>query len=478
MLVPLYLHAVGPRIYGAWLASAEVLVWIQATDFGVPNLMIQRIASAFARNDRSLAAEWFAAGIVVLTLIGVAIGLVGVAISAALPTWVGVAPDESALLTKAFLVGIIAACAALIANGFVGLARAIQDTYFLSAALVVSAIAGLFTSLTLILAGWGLWAIPLGLVARAAIGLAAALIFAVHAWRVDFRVPFRIERGILTELLTTSPIIALGGLSYTLMSQCEIVLVAVLIRPEVAVVYALTRRAADLGRSLVDMIGFASYGGIAHLISSVDRLIARTSYARVLALHLSCAVAVAAAYLAVNHSLLLVWVGTSVAGGVGLIFLMSIQAVALGHSYLINLMYRATGRVLEGSLYLVIEALVRVPLMAVMLLMFGLAGVPVAAATTAIVSGILVRRRTFTQLGGGSTRVHSFRIWTARALMASIATALALLVVVPRWSYVVIVGVLISVGGGLALVSVDPRLRPLVSSAARRFAPVFASARS
>jgi O-antigen/teichoic acid export membrane protein len=477
ILVPLYLHAIGPRLYGAWLASAEVLVWMQATDLGIPNLMIQRIASAYARNDRRLAAEWFVAGMLVLTLISVLIAAAGIAIALVLPGWVGAPADQSAVLSKAFFVGLIATCVTLIANGFVGLARAIQDTYFLSASLVISALAGLVTSLALVLNGWGLWAIPLGLVARAAVGFAAALFFGVHAWRADFGLPFRIRRRIVNELLKTSPMTAIGGISYSLMSQCEIVLVAVFIGPEIAVVYALTRRAADFGRSIVDMIGFASYGGVAHLSSSVDQATVRTTYGRLLALHLAFALAIGAAYLAVNRSLVSVWVGPSTAAGIGLIFVMSIQSVVLGHSYLINLLYRATGKVVEGSTYLVMEALVRVPLLAIMLLLIGLPGLPIAAIATALASAILVRRQTFRELGGERSQGDAVAIWTVRALVVGFAAALSLAVFVPRWPYVLITGILILVIGGLALVSVDSRIRPLIGSAARQLLPAVVSSR-
>lgn len=471
VLVPLYLHATGPRLYGAWLASGEVLVWMQAMDLGIPNLMIQRIASAYGRNERSRAADWSATGIFVVAIISVLIGGAGVLIALALPGLVDAAPADRALLSGSFAVGTLATCGTLLANGIVGMARAIQDTYFLSAALVVSALAGLITSLVLILNGWGLWAIPLGLVARAAVGLGAALIFAVYVWRVHFAVPFRIVPGILKELLTTSPVTALGGISYTVMSQSEIVLVATLVGPELAVVYALTRRAADLGRSFVDMIGFATYGGVAHLMSSADAETVRRIYGRILALHLACAFAVGAAFLAVDRSLLNVWVGPSFAGSLGLIFLMAIQSIVLGHSYLLNLQYRAVGRVVEGSLALVIEALVRVPLLATMLLLVGLPGLPIASTATAFASAVIVRRRTVRQLGGQPITARAPAVWTVRALISGVAATLAVAVLMPRWSYVLITGTVIFAGGCLALIWVDPRLRPILGSTARQLLP-------
>jgi len=479
LLVPLYLNAVGPHLYGAWLASSEVLVWLQAMDLGIPNLMIQRIASAYGGNDRRRAADWFAAGILVLGLVSLVIGLAGVAVSLLLPAWIGATPEESAVLSSCFLVGTVATCITIFANGFVGLSRAIQDTSLLSATLIASAVVGLLTSLALILAGFGLWAIAFGLVARAGVGLSGALLFGIHAWRTDLGVPFRVDRGIASELLTASPVTALGGISYAVMSQSEIVLVAALVRPELAVVYALTRRAADLGRSLVDMIGFATYGGVAHLLSSSDRPSARITYARILGLHLSCSVAVASAYLAVNRSLLEVWIGPSLAGGIGLIVVMAIQSIVLGHSYLINLLYRATGRVIEGSVALVVEALVRIPLLAISLLAVGLPGLPIAATATALTAAVLIYRRTLQELDREHPREPPAAgfVWLARAVLVGLAAAVALTVLVPHWSYVVVAAIVITLGGCLILLGVDPMLRSALRPATREFLQIVTFAR-
>jgi O-antigen/teichoic acid export membrane protein len=479
LLVPLYLNAVGPHLYGAWLASSEVLVWLQAMDLGIPNLMIQRIASAYGGNDRRRAADWFAAGILVLGLVSLVIGLAGVAVSLLLPAWIGATPEENAVLSSCFLVGTVATCVTIFANGFVGLSRAIQDTSLLSATLIASAVVGLLTSLALILAGFGLWAIAFGLVARAGVGLSGALLFGIHAWRTDLGVPFRVDRGIASELLTASPVTALGGISYAVMSQSEIVLVAALVRPELAVVYALTRRAADLGRSLVDMIGFATYGGVAHLLSSSDRPSARITYARILGLHLSCSVAVASAYLAINRSLLEVWIGPSLAGGTGLIVVMAIQSIVLGHSYLINLLYRATGRVIEGSVALVIEALVRIPLLAIFLLAVGLPGLPIAATATALTAAVLIYRRTLQELDSEHQRAPTavVLVWLLRALLFGFAAVVALTVFVPQWSYVVVAAIGIALGGCLVLLGVDPMLRSALRSATGQFLQVVTFAR-
>jgi O-antigen/teichoic acid export membrane protein len=434
---------------------------MQAVDLGIPNLMIQRIAAAHGGGDRPIAAGWFASGLFVLGLVGAIVAGAGLLISLILPGLFGVTDSEAEVLRGCFLLGTIASCATIFSNGFVGLSRAVQDTAFLSGMLVVSALVGLVSSVALILAGWGLWAVAVGLVARAAVSLAASMAFGISAWRREFGVPFRIERAVVRQLLAASPVTAIGGVSYALMSQSEILLVASLARPELAVVYALTRKAADLGRSLVDMIGFATYGGLAHLIGGPQRNRARRVHTQILSLHLSAAVAVAAAYLAVDRSLVASWVGADFFGGTPLLFLMALQSVVLGHSYLINLLYRATGRIIDGSLALVIEALVRLPLLGGLLLVLGLPGLPIAAIATAATSAFIIQRRTASELGGvGKPAFWSTsQVTVGRLGLLVVGGSIALGVYAPSWLYVVLGGGAVGLVGGLVLLLIDPLLR-------------------
>src|ERR1700687_510821 len=143
LLIPLYLAAVGPKLAGAWLASGEILVWMQAMDLGIPNLMIQRIAAAHGRGDRRDGARWFASGLLVLGLVSAVIALAGVLISLSLPSLLGVVGPEAEVLRGCFQLGTVASCATIFGNGFVGLSRAVQNTAFLSGMLIVSALGGL-----------------------------------------------------------------------------------------------------------------------------------------------------------------------------------------------------------------------------------------------------------------------------------------------------------------------------------------------
>ena len=460
VLVPLYLQAIGPRLYGAWLGSGDILVWMQAFDLGLPNLMIQRIGAAYGRQDLRSVAECFAAGMAALALVALVVVAGGLAISRPLPRWMGLVGTEAEILQRCFVVGTTATALNIFSNSIVGFSRGIQRTTFMNGVTVASGLVGFGVSLGLVLTGWGLWAVALGLVARSGISLIGSVIFAAVSLRGDLSRHFRVRRAVLREFLVVSPATALGGISYAVMTQSEVALTAVLLRPELAVVLSLTRKALDMARGLVDAIAFSTYGGFAHLVTSEQRHRALQVHAEIHGLRLSLAVAMASAYMAVNASLLSVWVGRDQYGGPLLTILMAAQFIVVGSSFLMNYLYRATGQVMRGSLALFIESVTRVPLMIGLLLWVGLAGVPIAGIVTSGVFGWLAYRWTRGEVQSFSDPPPPFsvRAKAGQIVVLGIGALACVLVRCETWIYVLVAGSAIAIGGGIALLYLDPSL--------------------
>ncbi len=312
------------------------MVWMLAFDLGLPNLMIQRIGAAQGRNDNQAVAEYFAAGM--LTLAGVAciIAAIALVFSDFIPSWMGLIGFEAEELRWCFIVGSIATAVNIFNNSIVGFSRGIQKTAFMNVTTIVSSILGFVVSLGLILAGLGLWAIAWGLVTRVCVSLMGSVIFAAANLRGGMLPFFRVRASVLREFLTILPSTTLGGLSYAVMNQSESALVAIFAKPELATVFTLTRKAMEAAKALVDMVGHASYGSFAHLVTSDQRDRALQIHAEITSLWLSLAVVMASAYMSVNPSLVSIWVGGSQYGGTMLTILMAVQFLVVGGSCLMN----------------------------------------------------------------------------------------------------------------------------------------------
>jgi O-antigen/teichoic acid export membrane protein len=461
VLAPLFLHYLGPRLYGAWLATGEVLVWIQSFDLGLPNLLIQRIGAAHARDDRRTVAEYLAAGLLALLVVGAVLAAIALAAAPYLGAWFHLQGGEARLLTACFAVAAIATVLIVPSNAVVGFARGVQDTGVVSGVYTLSVLTSFGVTLTLLLQGWGLWAAAMGVVARVACTVVGTGWFLARHLRSGLASHFHVRRAPLAEILRISPVTAAGGLAYVGMTYSEMALVGVFAGPELVTVYGLTRRAIDLGRAIVDMIGAAAYGGFAHLSASDDRHRALDIHAQISALRWLLAIATAAAYLAVNTSLVGVWVGPAQFGGVALTAAFALQMIVGGQAYLLNYLYRATGPVAHGSMALLVEAIVRVPLMLALFWTVGLVGIPMAAVGTGAAAAVLAHRWTSRRLGRAGGAQHGGPL-SALVQVALLAVALLL---APRlvlsWWYVLGTGTAMAAVGCVALAAVDPRVAGL-----------------
>ena len=469
VLIPFYLHAVGPHLYGAWLGSGDFLVWMQTFDLGLPNLMIQRIGAAHGRGDFKSVAEYFATGMATMAIVALAIGLAAFALSFWLPGWMGLVGDEARTLQMCFTVGAAASTLNIFNNSIVGFARGVQKTTFMNVVTIVSGFVGFAVSLGLILTGWGLWSIAMGLVARAGASLLGSSIFVTMMLRGGLIRFLRVRGRVLREFLVISPATALGGIGYSVMNQSDSALVAIFLKPELAAVLNLTRKALEVARGLVDMIAFATYGGFAHLATSDQRHRTLQIHAEINSVRLSLAVAMASAYMAVNASLVSVWVGSSQYGGALLTILIALQFIVVGNSFLMNYLYRAVGPVMQGSLALAAESITRVPLMIGLLLWLGLPGIPIAGIITGSIFGALAYRWTIKEVASfaGPRPRTSPWVWVMRAAVLGIGILACVFVRWDNWVFIIAFGSVMTLAGIAALITVDPLLKivrdPLVS---------------
>jgi len=461
VLMPLYLRAVGPHLYGAWLGAGDFLIWMQAFDLGLPNLMIQRIGVAHGKGDAKAVAEYYATGLAVAALVSLVLAIGASGISFLVPGWMGIAGADARLLQRCFTLGVIAGSISLFNNTIVGLSRAIQDTLFLNCVVLVSTLIGFGVSLGAVLAGVGLWAIPMGLAARALVSIVGSAVFNLKIMRGEMLKHFHVRRAILREFLAVSPATALGGLGYALMNQSESAIVAIVLRPEFAAVLTFTRKLLEVGRNIVDMIAFAAYGGVAHLVASKQRHRILFVHAEITTLRLACAIIGASAYMAVNGSLVPIWAGPAEYGGMALTILLALQFLVVGQSFLLNYLYRAMGPVMRGSLAQLAESLVRVPLLVGLVMLFGLRGIPLAGIITGLLFSFITLSWTKQEVGAFAEPAPSTpaAVWWTRGGILVVGALVGIAIQMHSWVYVAVTGAAVASAAATALLLTDPILR-------------------
>ena len=393
ILIPLCLTYLGGGLYGAWLAASELLVWLQLLDLGIPNLMTQRIGASVGQNDEGTVSQWFGTGLCVLAVIGLALAGVAIVSAPLITTWARVPSAEAGAFTGSFRLGAVASAMLLAYHGVLGIARGVQLTGVVNAAQVAAALSGLLVSVGLLVAGFGVWSLAFGLLARAVVSAAGAALFIIDARKTAGFHPGRPSMAVLRDMATLAPSMAGANAGYLLANYTEVMLVNTMFGPVTAAVYALTRRAMDGVRSLLESIAWAVYGGFAQLVTAHDRHRARVVLHEILWLRLGAACLCGAVVLGVNEAFVTLLFGAENFGGILLTAGFAAQMILSGQSFLANYLFRAAGHMREGSMVLAGEAVTRVVAVAGALATVGLAGAPwAAAAVSGVVMTITLRR--------------------------------------------------------------------------------------
>ncbi|MEO8126891.1 MAG: oligosaccharide flippase family protein [Bryobacteraceae bacterium] len=405
VLMPFYLRFVEPKTYGAWIASGDLFFYLNALEFGIPNLMIQQIGASVARRDLPTAGRCTASGLAILSGAATLLLVLCSNLADRVPGWFHVVGDDAVILARCFLFGGIAASLSLINQAFVALGRGLQDTRYQNVSAVVSSLLGFGAAFVSILHGAGLYSIPVSLMVRALCSAAFSFTFWFRRVPVLVRSNFVPDRRTLKAFLQLSPLTALGSFSYTTTTQSENLLVGLIVGTDAAIILSLTRRGAEVLRSLIDMIIHASFGAFSHLVVSPEKHRAVAVFDELTGLRLSVAVIAAAGFMALNEMFVRTWVGSSYYGGWTVTALIALNLLFSGQSYLVNSLYRATGHIINGSLLLIGEALFRLPMAAAGTALFGLAGLQAAAVLTSI--GSLAAGRLFCRRAWQKLKIES-----------------------------------------------------------------------
>jgi O-antigen/teichoic acid export membrane protein len=365
-------------------------VWIQSLDAGIPNLLTQRVGAAVGRGDRTEAARWSITGLVIVSAIGGLLAAAGIATAPVVARWARVEPADGPMFVACFRAGVAASTLLLYANGFVGIARGVQRTEVTSASQAAGALAGLVVSVVLILSGWRLWALASGLAVRGAMAFGGGVVFSRQGDRALWRAAPSMATA--REIGGLAPSMIAASVGSVLATNSEIVLVTTVFGPVAAAVYALTRRAIDALRNLLDSIAFAVNGGFAHLVAAADRHRARVVLREMLWIRLALASLTGAVAIAVNRVFVTLLFGPAQFGGVWLTAAFAVQMVVGGQSFMANYLLRAAGEVRQGSWLLAAEAVVRAAGIAAGLQAIGLVGAPLSAVAVGA-AGLFVNLR-------------------------------------------------------------------------------------
>lgn len=380
LLIPLYLHFLGDRLYGFWLATGGMLAWLTMADLGASAVTSQRCAAAYGRNDFEGVADYFWHGLAVMLLI---MGMVVAGtfwIAAGLIEWLKVDSEYAEPVRICFLISG-AGVAVQLANDFLtSFCLAMQRSRIPVVARSLSRLLGLIgIVVALVVLEWGLYSLIVGVLLRTLlpfcviVGYSALILFSIGArWRWS-AATFR-------DYLVTTPSVLAAKSSGQFARNLPQVLLGRLAGPEATVAYTVSLRVIGVAQGFIGVSFSGLFSACSHLISdsSVSAERERSMVGKITRAFVVAASVGGTLYALFNHGFVSLWTSeeqfagqlfTSASALASFFFLRSNLYVGLG---------MAMGRINTFESIQTVENLIQAGLFYLAIERFGVVGVPFA----------------------------------------------------------------------------------------------------
>lgn len=384
-LVPLYLRFIGVPLYGAWLASMQVVGWVTILDPGTDEVTRQRVAYAHGGRQLHEIGQLIGSGLAINILVAFCITVAALLVTPVLPRWFRVNGQNAAQLTTAAAVLALASGATVVAYALGSSLLALQRAGGYGVVLIIGNIAGLSLNVGLLYAGWGLTAIAAGFLFKAVVWVAGWSCILIWTCRPRGCEPVRLtfSVGQARALLRLACYMFASKIASMLQTSSDGVLTGIILGPSQTAILMLTGRVIDAVRMLPDKIGAAMQPSLANLAGVGDReKNLRVSMRFLTAISLVAAPLIATAA-ALNRDVVRLWVGSALYGGQPLSALLGVSSILTLLTTAIYHVLFANGLIETTSKISLVAGAVKIVLLALLLRWLGLIAVPIA--TTAAI---------------------------------------------------------------------------------------------
>lgn len=379
-LVPLYLHFIAVPLYGAWLASTQVVGWVTLLDPGTDEVTRQRAAYAYGKGELDQLGKLIGSGLVVNLVVALCVTAVALLLTPALPGWFGITGPSGRQLVVASSILALASGTTVVAYSAGSTLQALQCAGAYGIVLILGNAAGVALNLGLLYAGWGLSAIPAGLLLRALFWAAgwAGMLFWECRSRSSQPVRPTFSAHEARTLIRLSFYMLVSKFAAVLHTSSDGVLTGILLGPSQTAILVLTGRIIDAAKMLPDKIGAAIQPALSNLAGEGDCRKSLQISVRFLTISSLVAAPLIATIVALNHDVVRLWVGPSLYGGQALSSLLGISSMLTLITTAAYHILFANGLIETTSKISLLAGVVKVVLLVVLLPYVGIIAAPLA----------------------------------------------------------------------------------------------------
>lgn len=377
-LVPLYLRFIPLELYGAWLATGNILSWLTVVDPGISTVIMQRVGRAYGSEALPDLVGYVKAGAILTGGITLIFLLFGVFVAGWVPAWIGFADNPMAKdLSHAFLLAVVGTSFTFFSYAFSAASLGILGSVGPGMVTLISNFGSLLLTTVLLFAGYGVFAIAWALVFRGvftSLGYAGYLYYRLRGEQIELRG----STPKLKEMLGLLSFTSLSRLGGVFARHMDAFLLARFLGPEIVPVFVLTRRGMNIFEVLLIRPANAMSASLSHLSGEAAREKVCTVVLRILRLNIWLLTLAGAGFLIFNESFIRLWVGADLYAGATVSAILCVVMVGRVLFSTMNVICQALGDIKNTSLAVFAHSLTTILCLFIGVKYFGLIGAAAA----------------------------------------------------------------------------------------------------
>ncbi len=391
-LVPLYLRFFGLSLYGAWLASGNVLSLISMAGAGLSGILTQRLSTCYASREDEQFALTAGSGLVLAASIGMVVAAAGSSASYLISSMLGVTGGERIALTWSIVFASCSSGLAILTQCVEALAMAWQRTLVSGFVNLISQAAWVVGIVVPLYFGWGVAALGFGRLMLWAVCFTGMSGYCWYTWRRLGHPRPRVTGAAIRQIWGQAGTLLIGQVAEVMGSRLEALVAALTVSTTASAVLVLTGRVVEAARTFITPVGSAVFAGVAHLSTDIRSENSRRVLREIFAVSAVVSGIGFGLALAFTKPVLLLWIGSQAKPSTLLLALIASSVLLAERKSLLQYVLIAVGRVRDTSRLLIAESLLRVVLLATLAPTLGLVGIPLAACIGAATIVFLMSR--------------------------------------------------------------------------------------
>jgi O-antigen/teichoic acid export membrane protein len=378
IIIPIYLKFISKDLYGAWLATGNILMWLTIFDPGVGEVATQKVSEAYGKGDKTTIKYVVSSSIIISFLICIVVLIIGLSINNTLINFIRIPQSiDHRHLIHAFNVGIISTAITLFSYSLSSTIIGFQETKLLGFIRNGSSLLAIIINILFLFSGYQLLSISYSGLIAALIQTLAYSILLLKLMKRE-KIAYAFSFSFLKNYSKIFSITFFSQLFTTISQNIDLLLISRFISVDKVTLVELTRRPIKVFINLITTPSIAMVPSISHLygeqnLQKLKEIIFKTSLFFSYSL-----IVLGGGFIAFNHSLVKLWIGNQFyIGNFYNIIIVATIALSTFAAIIGNFTY-SMGRIKENSILGIVKNVLSILFLIIFGYFWGLIGILLA----------------------------------------------------------------------------------------------------